>query len=61
MKLEIGEFNHFSFHEETGYNAHEHPHLYLSWLQVKLTDKLCKDMEDLNMRMKEMESRLANS
>ena len=61
MKLEIGNFNHFYFHEETGYAASEHPHLYLSWLQVKLTDKMSKDLEVLGERMSEMERKLAGT
>jgi hypothetical protein len=61
MNLEVGNYNQYHFQEEMGYVAKEHPHLYLSWLQVKLTDKLCRDMEDINLRMKEMEYRLANT
>jgi hypothetical protein len=55
MQFEIGTLTNQVFHSETGLHASEHPHLYFSWMQIKLTYKLNMEMEEMNKRLSVLE------
>lgn len=53
MKFTIGELDSKLFHEETGMQAIEHPHIYLQWMQIKMSEKLLNEMKNLTEIVKQ--------
>lgn len=47
MNFSIQDFDKQLFHQETGFHATEHPHLYFEWLQVKMLEQLTADIRSL--------------
>lgn len=47
MNFSIQGFDKQLFHQETGFHATEHPHLYFEWLQVKMLEQLTTDIRNL--------------
>ena len=51
MKFAIDELNWDLFHAETQLNSVEHPHVYLQWMHIKMTEKLLNEIKQLNVAL----------
>jgi hypothetical protein len=53
MKFTIEDLNDKLFQAETNLNAIEHPHIYMQWLQVKMSEKLLNEMKSLGVLLQQ--------
>ena len=53
MKFAINELDSNLFHAETQLNAIEHPHVYLQWMHIKMTEKVLHEMQQLNAALEQ--------
>jgi len=54
MKFTINELDSKLFQQETNMQSIEHPHVYLQWMQIKMSEKLWNEMKKLNEAMQQL-------